>query len=457
VIAPPPIQFAVRDGKHLAFQSAGGGPDLVFVAGALAISLSWEQTAPARGLRRLASFSRLVTYDQQGMGYSDRMDLSSPPTLEDLVLDLEAVIEAAGVNDPILFGTHNGGAVAALYATRHPVRQLILCNTWAKLERSDDFPIGLPTWVLDLMAERYEKEWGDGQISDQYASRRGAEPSSRYELASTSHNQLAHLLVINRTYDIRAVLPTITAPTLVLHMADNVNIPAAHGEYIAAAIPGARLVLLPGTDQLFLRNHSTAVIDEVEQFVTGELTPFADRVHTTMLFTDIVDSTALAASMGDDKWGALIDEHNERVHLEVVRHDGQDLKSTGDGFLVAFDDTVAAVRCAMACHDAVVDLGLELRAGVHVGEAIRMGHSDLSGLAVHHAQRLCARAEGGQVLVSADVRAACEGSGLVFEDRGLATLKGIPGKWEVFEARRPASSSTEVVPGAPGGVDLPPS
>jgi hypothetical protein len=248
------------------------------------------------------------------MGYSDRMDLSSPPTLEDLVLDLEAVIDAAGASDPILFGTHNGGAVAAVYASRHPVRQLVLCNTWAKLERSDDFPIGVPTPLLDQMAERYDRQWGDGQISDLYASRRGFEPASRYELASTSHNQLAHLLVLNRTYDIRDVLPTISVPTLVLHMEDNINIPAAHGDYIAASIAGARLVLLPGRDHLFLRNHSTAVIDEVEQFVTGELTLFADRVRTTMLFTDIVDSTALAASIGDDKWGALIDEHNERVH-----------------------------------------------------------------------------------------------------------------------------------------------
>ena len=428
MLDPPPIQFAVRDGKHLAFQSAGGGPDLVFVGGALAISLSWEQIAPARGLRRLASFSRLVTYDQQGMGYSDRMDLSSPPNLEDLVLDLEAVVDAAGVSEPILFGTHNGGAVAAVYASRLPVRQLILCNTWAKLERSDDFPIGLPTPLLDQMAERYDKQWGDGQISDLYASRRGFEPSSRYELASTSHNQLAHLLALNRSYDIRDVLATISAPTLVLHMEDNINIPAAHGEYLAAAIPGARLVLLPGSDHLFLRNHSTAVIDEVEQFVTGGLTLFADRVRTTMLFTDIVDSTALAASIGDDKWGALIDEHNERVHRLVVQHGGQDLKSTGDGFLVAFDETDAAVRCAMACQEAVADLEIELRAGVHVGEVTRMGHSDLSGLAVHHAQRLCARAEGGQVLVSADVREACEDSDLVFEDRGLATLQGDPGQ-----------------------------
>jgi class 3 adenylate cyclase len=171
-----------------------------------------------------------------------------------------------------------------------------------------------------------------------------------------------------------------------------------------------------------------------------------------MLFTDIVDSTALAASMGDDKWGALIDEHNERVHRLVVQHGGQDLKSTGDGFLVAFDETDAAVRCAMACQDAVVDLEIELRAGVHVGEVTRMGHSDLSGLAVHHAQRLCARAEGGQVLVSADVRGACEDSDLVFEDRGLATLKGIPGKWEIFEARRPRSPEGEAGAGRRGGL-----
>jgi class 3 adenylate cyclase len=436
VLSPPRIEFAVHDGLHLAYQRAGDGPvDLVYVAGATASSLQWEEPITARGLRRLASFSRLVTYDQQGMGYSDRMDLSSPPTLVDLVDDLAAVIAAAGVRDPVLFGTHNGGAVAAVYASRHPVRQLILCNTWARLEAAEDFPIGFGSDILDFMAERYSTEWGSGRISDQYASRRGDAPPGQYELATTSHNQLAHLFVLNRTYDIRDVLPTIAAPTLVIHLDGNISIPAAHGVYIASAIPGARLVLVPGTDHLFLRNYATPVIDEVERFVTGHHSTFVDRMRTTMLFTDIVDSTPIAASMGDERWSALIDEHNARVHRQVVKHGGHEVKSTGDGFLVAFAETESAVRCALGALEAVTDLGLELRAGVHVGEVVHMGKTDMTGVAVHFAQRLCARAEGGQLLVSADVRAECEASGIIFEDRGKATFKGIPGKWEVFEAR----------------------
>jgi class 3 adenylate cyclase len=436
VLSPPRIEFAVRDGLHIAYQRAGDGPvDLVYIAGATAASLQWEEPTTARGLRRLASFSHLVTYDQQGMGYSDRMDLSSPPTLDDLVADLEAVVTAAGVRDPVLFGTHNGGAVAAVYASRHPVRQLVLCNTWARLEAADDFPIGFGDDILDFMADRYETEWGSGRISDQYASRRGDVPPGQYELATTSHNQLAHLFRLNRKYDIRAVLPRITAPTLVIHLDGNVSIPAAHGLYIASAIPGARLVLVPGTDHLFLRNYGTPVIDEIEQFVTGRLSTFVDRMRTTMLFTDIVDSTPLAASMGDEKWSALIDEHNARVHRQIVKHSGLEVKSTGDGFLVAFDTTEPAVRCALDAIESVTDLGLELRAGVHVGEVVHMGKRDLTGVAVHFAQRLCARAEGGQLLVSAEVQAECEGSGITFEDRGKATFKGIPGKWEVFEAR----------------------
>jgi len=437
MLEPPPIEFVVRDGLHVAHQSAGGAPpSIVYVGGSMAMSVQWEQPATAKGLRRLASFSRLVTYDQQGMGYSDRMDLSSPPTLYDLVSDLEAVIGATGVSDPILFGTHNGGAVAAVYAARHPVRQLILCNTWARLEEADDFTIGFGDRVLDRMEERYETEWGAGRISEMYASRRGDAAPGQYELASTSHNQLAHLFRMNRKYDIRDVLPSIAAPTLVIHLEDNRTIPAAHAEYIAGAIPGARLVLLPGTDHLFMRNYGGPVIDVVEEFVTGHVTRFSDRVRTTMLFTDIVDSTPLAASMGDEKWSALIDEHNDRVHRQVVAHGGHEVKSTGDGFLVAFDDSEEAVRCALSAMAAVTDLGLELRAGVHVGEVAHMGKNDMSGLAVHFAQRLCARAEGDQVLTSAAVRDACEGSDIVFEDRGKATLKGIPGKWEVFEACR---------------------
>ena len=437
MLEPPPIEFVVRDGLHVAHQSAGGAPpSIVYVGGSMAMSVQWEQPATAKGLRRLASFSRLVTYDQQGMGYSDRMDLSSPPTLYDLVSDLEAVIGATGVSDPILFGTHNGGAVAAVYAARHPVRQLILCNTWARLEEADDFTIGFGDRVLDRMEERYETEWGAGRISEMYASRRGDAAPAQYELASTSHNQLAHLFRMNRKYDIRDALPSIAAPTLVIHLEENRTIPAAHAEYIAGAIPGSRLVLVPGTDHLFMRNYGGPVIDVVEEFVTGHVTRFSDRVRTTMLFTDIVDSTPLAASMGDEKWSALIDEHNDRVHRQVVAHGGHEVKSTGDGFLVAFDDSEEAVRCALSAMAAVTDLGLELRAGVHVGEVAHMGKNDMSGLAVHFAQRLCARAEGDQVLTSAAVRDACEGSDIVFEDRGKATLKGIPGKWEVFEARR---------------------
>ena len=390
MLSPPRIEFVVRGGLHLAYQLAGDGPiDLVYVAGATAASQQWEEPITARGLRRLASFSRLVTHDQQGMGYSDRMDLSSPPMLDDLVDDLEAVIAAAGVRDPVLFGTHNGGAVAAVYASRHPVRQLILCNTWARLAAAEDFPIGFSSDILDYMATRYETEWGSGSISDQYASRRGDTPPGQYELTTTSHNQLPHLFVINRTYDIRGVLPTITAPTLVIHLDGNISIPAAHGVYIAESIPGARLVLVPGTDHLFLRNYATPVIDE----------------------------------------------HNVRIHRQVVKHGGHEVKSTGDGFLVAFAEPESAVRCALDALEAVTDLGLELRAGVHVGEVVHMGKTDMAGVAVHFAQRLCARAEGGQLLVSADVRAECEGSGITFEDRGKATFKGIPGKWEVFEAR----------------------
>ena len=342
---------------------------------------------------------------------------------------------ASGVTDPILFGTHNGGAVAALYATRHHVRQLVLCNTWARLEEADDFPIGFSRRILDRMGERYETEWGGGQISDQYASRRGDEPPTQYELASTSHNQLAHLFVMNRTYDIRHALPAITAPTLVIHLEGNQSIPATHGEYIAGAIPGARFVLVPGTDHLFLRNYGTPVVDEVEQFVTGNRTEFADRMHTAMLFTDIVDSTPLAATLGDVRWAALIDEHNARVHRQVVAHGGHEVKSTGDGFLVAFDEPEPAIRCARICMDAVRDLGIVLRAGVHVGEVARMGKNDLSGLAVHFAQRLCGRAENDQVLVSAAVRQGCAGGSLVFVPMGEAELKGIPGSWEIFEAR----------------------
>jgi class 3 adenylate cyclase len=314
------------------------------------------------------------------------------------------------------------------------VHQLVLCNTWARLEVADDFPIGFSSRLLDHFGQRYETEWGRGQISDDYASRRGDTPPSQYELSSTSHNQLAHLFEINRRYDIRSNLSAVSVPTLVIHLEGNQSVPAAHAEYIASVIPGAQLVLIPGADHFFLLNYGTPVFDEVEQFVVGKRTPFADRMRTTILFTDIVDSTPLAASLGDDRWSALIDEHNHRVHVQVIAYGGHEIKSTGDGFLVAFDEPESAIRCARACMDAVRELDLVLRAGVHSGEVARMGKNDLSGIDVHFAQRLCGRAEADQVLVSAAVCTGCVESSLTFEGRGEVELKGIPGSWEVFEA-----------------------
>ena len=259
MLAPPPVEFVVRRGVHIAYQSAGSGPpEIVFVAGSTAMSVQWEQAATAKSLRRLASFARLVTYDQQGMGFSDRMDLSAPPTMEDLVADLEAVVAAAKLSEPILFGTHNGGAVAALYASRHPVNQLVLCNTWARLEVADDFPIGFSPRVLDRLGERYETDWGGGQISDEFASRRRRTAGS-VRAGVDEPEPAGHLFRINRRYDIRSVLPTISVPTLVIHLEDNSEHPAlSTASYIAQAIPGARLVLLPGTDQVFLRNYAHA-------------------------------------------------------------------------------------------------------------------------------------------------------------------------------------------------------
>lgn len=437
VLSAPRIEFVVRDGAHIAYQVAGTGPpDLVFVAGSMATSLAWEDPVTAKAFRRMASFSRLITFDQRGTGYSDRFDTSAEPGFEELVDDLAAVMASAGADDPVLFGSHNGGGVAALYAADHRVRQLVLCNTWARLEWAEDFPIGFQDSILDRLEERYRSEWGEGRIYNEFAPRKTGPPPATTELASTSHNQLVTIFRINRHYDIRAVLPRIDSPTLVLHMADNMNVPSAHGQFIAAAIPRARLVLLPGSDHLFLRNHAAPVIDEVEEFVTGRHTPFSDRISATMLFTDIVDSTPLAVSLGDEKWSALIEDHNDRVRHQVAFHGGQALKSTGDGFLVAFEDTPSAVRCAFGAMAAVADLGLELRAGVHLGEVAPMDKHDVSGVAVHVAQRFCARAEGGQVLASRAVLDACAASDITFEDRGRVTLKGLPDSWEVFEARQ---------------------
>ena len=222
------------------------------------------------------------------------------------------MIAAAGASDPVLFGMHNGAAVAALYATRHPVQRLVMCNGWAAPQEAPDYPIGFGDEVLDHLEKRYRENWGQGRISNYWAQPGPEEAPMRRELDSTSRNQRSRCSSINRAYDIRAALPAVKVPTLVIHLEDNQMLPASFGRYIAASIPDARLALVPGADQIFLRNYADAVIDAVEPFVTGTRTPFADRMTTTMLFTDIVDSTPLAAALGDERWSALIEQHNQR-------------------------------------------------------------------------------------------------------------------------------------------------
>ena len=400
------------------------------------MSVHWDNPSVAKVLRRLASFTRLVTYDQRGLGRSDPIDIANPPSIDDLATDLEAVMDASAVSDPVLFGMHNGGAVAIAYALRHPVRLLIMCNTWARLEEADDFPIGISSRVLDEEQKRHETDWGRGEISSQYVSGRREDPSSgRYELDTTGRNQAATLFKMNRVYDVRHLLPAVSSPTLVIHTKSNLRVPAAHGHYIAESIPGARLVLIPGSDHFFLKNHGTEVVDEVEELVTGRRTTFTDRIRATMLFTDIKDSTSIAETIGDDSWDAKIGPHNDLMRRLIRTHSGEECKHLGDGLLVAFDDTANAVRCALAAVEAARTLALELRAGVHVGDVTRMDERDFSGVQVHVAQRFCDAAEPGQVLVSAAARDDCEGSGLVFEDRGPKALKGISGEWVMYEAR----------------------
>ena len=351
MLAPPPIEFVVRDGLHLAYQSAGcGPPSIVFVGGSMAMSVQWEEPATAKGLRRLASFARLVTYDQQGMGYSDRMDLSSPPTLDDLCRDLEAVIEAAGVTDPVLFGTHNGGAVAAVYAARHPVRQLDPVQHMGPPGGGGRLPHRLQRPRPRPHGGALPRPSGARAGSPtMYASRRATQP--RAVRAGLDQPQPARPSLPHEPHVRHPRRPPVHLGADARHPpGGQPDDPGRPRRVHRRSDPGRPTRARPGTDQLFLRNYGGPVIDEVEQFVTGHVTRFADRMRTTMLFTDIVDSTPLAASLGDEAWSALIDEHNDRVHRQVVAHGGHEVKSTGDGFLVAFDETEAAIRCALVRH-----------------------------------------------------------------------------------------------------------
>ena len=442
----PETQYARSGDLNIAYQVTGEGPrDLVYVPGWVSnIELMWEEPAMAHFLERLASFSRLILFDKRGTGLSDRVSNDKLPTLEQRMDDVRAVLEAVGSERAALFGHSEGGNMCVLFAATYPERTtaLITLGSFAKRrDPDDDYPWAPTAEDREETAAEIEQNWGHmrPQDVDYYApSRLGDEPFVRnleqYFRRAASPGAAAALLRMNSHIDVRDVLPTVQAPTLVLHRTGDHDVDVAEGRYLAARISGAKFVELPGDDHWIAAGDTDAIADEIEEFLTGTRPiPEPDRVLATVLFTDIVGSTARAAELGDRRWRELLRTHGTAVRRELERFRGREVDTAGDGFLAAFDGPARAVRCALSAGEAVQQLGVEIRAGIHTGEC-ELDGSKIRGIAVHTGARIASLAGPGEVLVSQTVKDLVSGSGLAFDDRGVHALKGVPGEWRVYAA-----------------------
>jgi class 3 adenylate cyclase len=441
VVLAPATRYAKSGDVNIAYQVVGDGPlDLVLVPGFVShLEADWDEPRSAHFLERLASFSRLIRFDKRGTGLSDRP--GGLPDLETRMDDVRAVIDAVGSTRVALFGYSEGGPMCCLFAATYPGRTtaLVLYGTYANRSNPDaDYPWAATWEERQAYADEVEREWGFE--SDLGTMSPNADPAftawwRTRARASASPGAARALILMNSRIDVRRVLPTIQVPTLVLHRTGDRDSRVEEGRYIAARIPGARFVELAG-DAHIPWIDADQIVDEVEEFLTGvRRGPESDRVLATVLLTDIVGSSERAAGLGDRRWRDLLEAHNALVRGELARWRGREVDTAGDGFLATFDGPARAVRCACAIRDRLHALGVEIRAGLHTGECEIIG-GKVGGIAVHTAARVAARAEPGEVLVSGTVRDLIAGSGIELEDRGVHTLKGIPGDWRLLAVAR---------------------
>jgi class 3 adenylate cyclase len=434
-------RYARSGDVSIAYQVVGDGPfDLVYVPGFVSnIELMWEEPGLARFLERLASFSRLILFDKRGTGLSDPVPTDRLPTLEERMDDVRAVMDAVGSGRAALLGHSEGGNMCVLFTATYPERTtaLILVGCYAKRIRSDDYPWAPTVDDRARGIEQTEATWGSPEAFRELAPSKGRDEAfqrwiGRYLRQSASPKAAAALMRMNTKIDVRDVLPTIGVPTLLLYRTHDADVHVDEGRYIGDRIPGARFVELPGEDHLMWTGDVDALLDEIEEFLTGvRRGPDPDRVLATVVFTDVVGSTETATRLGDRAWRTLLDRHHDVVRRELARWRGREVDTTGDGFLATFDGPARAIRCAVAASEGVRDLGLQIRAGLHTGE-VEIAGEDVRGIAVHIGSRVAALAGPDEVLVSRTVADLVAGSGIVLAERGEHELKGVSGTWLVY-------------------------
>ncbi len=439
----PQTRYAKSGDVNIAYQVLGQGPpDLVLIPGWVSnIEIFWEEPAVVRFFTRLASFSRLILFDKRGTGLSDRV--AEMPNLETRMDDVRAVLDTVGSERAALFGYSEGGVLCALFAATYPNRAsaLIMHGSYARLTAAPDYPWGLNEQERSAFVDQAVREWGapigiDMRAPSMATDERFRQWWARFLRLSASPAAFATLSHMNAQMDIRQVLPAIRVPTLILHSVNDRNLDVRGSRYLAERIPGAKLVELSGPDHVPWLSDADIVVDEVEEFLTGARhAPEPERVLATVMFTDIVGASERAAGLGDRRWHDLLDSHHALIRRQLNHFRGREIDTAGDGFLATFDGPARAVRCASTISDGVRSLGIEVRAGLHTGECEMMGDK-LAGIAVHIGSRVAALARPGEVLVSSTVKDLVAGSGLSFQDRGIQSLKGIPGEWRLFAVER---------------------
>jgi class 3 adenylate cyclase/pimeloyl-ACP methyl ester carboxylesterase len=435
-VEPPDIEYTRSGDVSIAYQVIGDGPiDVLLVPFLNNLEYAWEHPLWPRVYERLAAFSRVVMFDKRGTGLSDRF--RELPTLEVRMDDLRAVLDAVGSERTALLGSMEGNHLAALFAATYPERTsaLVLYDPVARFTSAPDYEWGLTPDEWDRLVERVAESWGTRPFFDDML--RSADPTlfedeefrrwyaTHFRLAASPGSAAAFYRMMTDT-DIRDVLPAVRVPTLVCYREDF----RGPSRYVAERIPSAQALEFPGIG--YFASAPPEVFDEIERFLSGRLVEREpDRVLLTLLFTDIVGSTEIAARLGDRDWRALLEKHDTAVRRELESFRGHEANTTGDGFLATFDGPARAIRCACAIRDRVRELGLEIRAGLHTGEC-ELVRGDVAGIAVHTAARVASLAEPGDVLVSSTVKDLVAGSGTGFEHRGDHELKGIPGEWRLF-------------------------
>jgi class 3 adenylate cyclase len=427
----PTTRYALSGDIHIAYQTMGDGPvNLILVPGIVShVEFSHERPGYTSFLRRLSTFSRVVTFDKRGQGLSDRT--SGTPSLEERADDVRAIMDAIGAQRTALLGISEGSPMSAFFAAAYPERvsHLILYGGFAN------------SAMMEEAASEIVKLWGSGVTTKYFSPIHATNPEAirqiaKFERLSASPGAIKDFMAFYASIDVKLILPSVRVPTLVLHRRTDALVPVERGRDLAAQIPNAKYIEYPDGDHSPLTGNVEAILRDVREFITGDrdgATADLERVLATVLLTDIVDSTRRAAEMGDQQWRRLLDSHDQIAKRLVEKYRGNLIKSTGDGILATFDGPGRAVRCALALEAATREIGLPLRAGLHTGE-IEMRGRDVGGIAVHAAARVMSDCAPNEVLVSRMITDLVVGAGLKFTERGSHELKGLPGRWDLFAA-----------------------